>query len=322
VVDVIGSALKTAVGVPAAAYALAAIGLNVHYGYTGLLNFGQVAFMMVGAYGTAVTVTEGGPLWLGIIVGVGLAVVLGLVFGLPTLRLRADFLAITTIAAAEILRLLFRSSTFEPITRGVFGIQRFANSFYAINPIPEGQYGIGRFSFPARNLWPILVAWTAVAACTIFVRILMRTPWGRVLRGIRDDEDAVRSLGKDVFRFKLQSLILGGVVGSFAGMLLAIDTQAVNPDTYISGITFFAYTILVLGGAGTTLGPVVGAIVFWFILSLTDGLLTEYVPRSVLSLQAIASLRFALVGLALILLMAFRPQGMFGSREEAILGDR
>ena len=109
-VKILTDSLRAAVGVPAAAYALAAVGLNVQFGYTGLLNFGHVAFMMLGAYGTAVTVNEGGPLWLGLLVGMGAAALLGLLLGIPTLRLRADYLAIVTIAAAEILRLVARSN--------------------------------------------------------------------------------------------------------------------------------------------------------------------------------------------------------------------
>ena len=100
---------------------MAAIGLNLHFGYTGLLNFGQVAFLMIGAYGTAITVDQGGPLWLGFLVGVAAAVVLGLIFGLPTLRLRVEYLAIVTIAAGEVLRVLMRSGGEDSLTGGVFG---------------------------------------------------------------------------------------------------------------------------------------------------------------------------------------------------------
>src|SRR5687768_12673896 len=123
--DVFFRAVRASIGVEAAAYALAAAGLNVHFGYTGLLNFGQVGFMLVGAYGTAITVDQGGPLWLGILVGLGSAVVLALLLGLPTLRLRADYLAIVTIAVAEILRLVVRTqwAADNLKTRGVFGIQ-------------------------------------------------------------------------------------------------------------------------------------------------------------------------------------------------------
>ena len=326
IVKILMDSLRTAVGVPAAAYALAAVGLNVHFGYTGLLNFGQVAFMMVGAYGTAVTVKEGGPLWLGLLVGIGLAVLLGLLLGIPTLRLRADYLAIVTIATAEILRYVTRSNALEGLTGGVFGIQQFADPFYALNPIPVGRYGIGSFNFSNRQLWVILVGWLAVAATLLLLTVLLRSPWGRVLKAIREDEDAARSLGKNVFAYKIQSLVLGGVIGSLAGMLLAIDTQAVNPDTFVSILTFFAYTVLILGGPGRILAPVVGAVIFWFLLQFTDGLLRGALAAgwlgNVLEANDAAAIRFALVGLGLILLMVLRPQGILGSREELLTDER
>jgi neutral amino acid transport system permease protein len=317
--NIVYPAIRSAIGVPAAAYALSALGLNVHFGYTGLSNFGQVGFMLVGAYGTAITVDRGGPLWLGILVGIGAAVVLGLLLGLPTLRLRAGYLAIVTIATAEILRLLTRTRRLSGLTKGVFGIQRFAGDFYRINPIPDGRYGIGQISFSARNLWVILVGWGVVALVSLLLFLLVRSPWGRVLKSIREDEDAARSLGKSVFAYKLQSLVLGGVFGALAGILLAIDTQSVNPDTYLSVVTFFAYTVLILGGPAKVLGPVVGAVVFWFLLQLTDGILREGFNMSGGDVGAI---RFALVGLGLMLLMIFRPQGIIGTREGAVLDDR
>jgi neutral amino acid transport system permease protein len=317
--DILYPALRASVSVPAAAYALSATGLNVHFGYTGLLNFGQVGFMLMGAYGMAITVDQGGPLWLGIIVGILAAAALGLLLGLPTLRLRADYLAIVTIAVAEILRLLTRTRRLAGVTRGVFGIQQFANAFYRLNPFPDGRYGIGQVSFSARNLWVMTVGWSMVALASALVFVLMRSPWGRVLRSIREDEDAARSLGKPVFAYKLQSLVLGGIFGGLAGILLAIDTQSVNPDTYLAILTFFAYTVLVLGGPGTILGPTVGAVLFWFLLQLTDGILRVGLNMSGADVGAI---RFALVGLGLMLLMIFRPQGVVGKRDEAVLGDR
>jgi neutral amino acid transport system permease protein len=320
---VLADALRAAVGVPAAAYALAAVGLNVHFGYTGLLNFGHVGFMFMGAYGTAITVNEGGPLWLGAVVGVVGAVALGLVLGLPTLRLRADYLAIVTIAVAEILRLVARTRTAEPLTRGVFGIQRFADAFYDVNPIPRGRYGIGDLAFSHRQLWVIVVGWSAVALTSLLVALVVRSPWGRVLRSIREDEDAARSLGKNVCSYKLQSLVLGGVIGSLAGMLLAIDTQSVNPDTFLAVITFFAYTVLILGGPATVLGPVLGSVVFWFLIVGVDGLLREVVRAGWLGdavdTTDVAALRFSLVGLGLMLLMVFRPQGLLGDRRETLV---
>lgn len=325
---ILADALRAAVGVEAAAYALVAMGLNVHFGYTGLLNFGQVAFMLVGAYGVAVTVgTFGGPLLLGVLVGIALAILLALLLGIPTLRLRTDYFAITTIAAAEVLRLLTRSSALQPITKGVFGIQQFAGDFYALSPIPDGRYGIGRFSFSERGVWVIVVTWALVAVFAAVTSLVMRSPWGRVLRSIREDEDAARSLGKNVFGYKQQSLVLGGVMGALGGMMLAIANQAVTPETYNPLLTFYAYTIMILGGAARVYGPIIGSAIFWFLLAGLDSLLrsligTGAIPSAVLAPAEIGAVRLALVGLGLMALMVFRPQGMFGSKEEMLLDAR
>ena len=157
---ILSDAIRSGIGPIAAIYVIAAMGLNLHFGYTGLLNFGQVGFMLVGGYGLAITVaTWGGSMWLGVLVGLASAIVLALLLGLPTLRLRADYLAITTIAAGETLRLFYRSSWAEPTTGGVFGLQRFANDFYDLNPIPRGTYGFWTVKFSARDLWVMIIAW-------------------------------------------------------------------------------------------------------------------------------------------------------------------
>src|SRR5690606_6195162 len=122
-------------------YALAGIGLNVHFGYTGLLNFGQAAFVALGAYGTAVTVeTFDQSLYLGLLAGLVSAAVFALLLGVPTLRLRADYLAIVTIAAAESLRLILRSVTCTPTFGGSSGINNFTGTFYDLNPFNPGRY--------------------------------------------------------------------------------------------------------------------------------------------------------------------------------------
>ncbi len=324
IVTVLEDAVRVAIGPLAAAYALAAVGLNLQFGYTGLLNFGHVAFLMAGAYGTAITVDQGGPLWLGLLVGVAAAVALGLLFGLPTLRLRADYLAIVTIAAAEVLRIVIRGPGEDSLTRGVFGIQRFGNGFFDLNPFPDGEYGVGRISFTERGMWVLTVGWTLVAVFAALVVLLTRSPWGRVLRAIREDEDAARSLGKNVFAFKLQSLVIGGVIGALSGMLIAIDRQSVNPDSYLPVVTFAIYTVVIMGGPASRVGPIVGAVVYWFIIQFTDGFAREairakWIPKSVLDETDIGALRFALVGLGLMLLMIFRPQGILGKREEVLI---
>ncbi len=325
-VTIITDAIRASIGVPAAAYALAGVGLNVQFGYAGLLNFGHVAFLLVGAYGTAITVDNGGPLWLGVLVGMLCAAGLALLLGLPTLRLRADYLAIVTISVAEILRLVVRSRSLEDLTGGVFGIQGFANAFFDVNPVPVARYGFGSLVFSQRTLWVMIVGWGLVALTSLLVLLLTQSPWGRALRSIREDEDAARSLGKNVFGFKLQSLVIGGVIGGLAGILIAVDAQFVNTDYFQSAFTFFIYTALILGGAGRVLGPIVGAIIFWFVLQGTDSFLRQALDAgwfgSAFDPSDVAAIRFALVGLALMLLMIFRPQGILGSKEEMLVDGR
>ncbi len=314
---------RAAIGVPAAAYALSAMGLNLQFGYTGLLNFGHVASMMVGAYGMAITVDRGGSLWLGVIVGILLALILGLLLGIPTLRLRADYLAIVTIAAGEILRLIIRSSWAEPVTNGILGIQSFADEFFDLNPIPVGLYGLGRFRFDERTVWVMLLGWGLVALVTLFIWKLTRSPWGRTIRAIREDEDAALSLGKNVFGYKLQSLMVGGAIGALAGMFLAIDQQNVTPDSYIPLLTFYAFTIVILGGPGSLIGPITGSMIFWFLFVFLDGVMTGAILNDWFfgwfEATDIGPIRFALFGIGLMWLMIFRPQGLFGSHEEMLI---
>ena len=316
-------ASKAAIGVPAAAYAISSIGLNLQFGYTGLLNFGHVGFMLVGAYGTAMTVDAGGPLWLGVIVGLIAAALLGLLLGIPTLRLRADYLAIVTIAAGEILRLVVRSTALDSMFNSVIGFQAFANDFFNINPIPSGRYGFGRFSFDSRALWVLIVIWAVAIVGTLLIRRLVHSPWGRLIRAIREDEEAVQSLGKNVFWHKLQSLMIGGAFGGMAGILLAIDQQNVNPDFFIPLLTFYAYTIVVLGGPGTVWGPILGSVMFWFLFEFFEELFFDIVEAGwlggLVDVTDVGAIRFALFGLGLMVLMAFRPQGVFGSREEQLI---
>ncbi|MEU7833078.1 MULTISPECIES: branched-chain amino acid ABC transporter permease [unclassified Nonomuraea] len=319
-ITIISTTVKSAIGVETVLYALAAIGINIHFGYTGLLNFGQAAFMGVAGYGLAVTVTVLGlPFWIGIAVGLIAAVLLALLLGAPTLRLRADYLAIVTIAAAEIVRLVFRSVAFKSVFGGSDGQRGFSDGFYALNPFPEGEYGIGWFTFNHRILWIMLVGWVLVALSCGIVYLLMRSPWGRVLKAIREDEDAVRSLGKNVFSYKMQSLILGGVIGSLGGFVYGLAYASVQPDVFGTETTFFAYTIVILGGAARVLGPVVGSMIFWVLLVLVNGVLSEAVQAGYIPFMTsiqVGPVRYILVGLGLILLLIFRPQGIFGDKRE------
>ena len=325
--SVIDNSFSAAVGVDAVIYALAAIGLNVQFGYTGLLNFGQVGFAAVGAYGIAISVNYyGWPLWAGILLGLAAAVVLALLLGLPTLRLRADYLAIVTIAAGEIIRLVARSVTFNDYTGGSAGLSDFAQSFYDLNPYGAGRQSLGPIQLSSNDLWMVTVGWSVVLLMTLLVWSLMRSPWGRVLKAIREDEDAVRSLGKNAYWYKMQSLILGGLLGAVAGFAFAIAKTSVQPDNYSTDFTFFAYAALILGGAATTWGPVIGSIIFWFLLAFTDSLLRQLVsndllPDAIISGTQVGQVRFMLVGIGLVVLMVFRPQGIFGNKRELALDE-
>ncbi|NUR83613.1 MAG: branched-chain amino acid ABC transporter permease [Nonomuraea sp.] len=318
--------VKAAIGVETVYYALAAIGINIHFGYTGLLNFGQAAFMGVAGYGLAVMVTVAGmPFWIGIVVGLAAAVLLALVLGIPTLRLRADYLAIVTIAGAEIVRLIFRSVAFKSVFGGSDGQRGFSDGFYAMNPFSEGNYGIGSITFNNRTLWVLVVGWALVGISCLIVWALMRSPWGRVLKAIREDEDAVRALGKNVFSYKMQSLILGGVIGCLGGFIYGLAFASVQPDVFGTETTFFAYTIVILGGAARVFGPVIGSAIFWVLLVLVYGVLTEAVQAGYISFidtNQVGAIRYILVGLGLILLLIFRPQGIFGDKREIAIDAR
>jgi neutral amino acid transport system permease protein len=324
ILNVFTGALNTAIGPTAAVYALAAIGLNIHYGYTGLLNFGQVGFMLMGAWGLAASVSILGlPLWAGVLCGFAASAALALALGAPTLRLRADYLAISTIAAAEILRFVFRSNTMAPYSGGPFGIPSqvggsgFTATWNSLNPFPRGStYQFGPLSFTNTRLWTTIVAWTLVALAVLLVWALMRSPWGRVVKSIREDEDAARALGKNVFAHKMQSLVLGGMLGGLAGMVFVLGNAAFTSDTFLPQLTFYAYAVLILGGAGTVFGPVAGSIVFWFLIS---GIERALQASGVMPSGTIGPTRLLLVGLLLIVLMAFRPQGIFGNKEEMML---
>ena len=319
------NATLAATGPVAISYVISALGLNLQFGYTGLLNFGHVAFMMVGAYGTAITFEAVGSLWLAIPVGILTAVALGLLLGVPTLRLRADYLAITTIAAAEVLRLFIRSRVSASVTGGVLGIQGFAGEFFALTPFrSSGTYGFGPFLVTGRRLWVMLVGWVLAIVLILVVRKLINSPWGRLLRAIREDEDATRSLGKNTFARKLQALALGGGLAGVAGILIAIEQQNVHPDNFLPIVTFILYVIVILGGAGTVWGPLVGAMAFQFLFFFLDTMMRTAQANlswvnALLSQASAGQVRYVLVGLGLMALMTFRPQGILGRRREALV---
>lgn len=307
------------------AYAIATVGLAVHFGYGGLLNFGQAGFMALGAYGYAISILSFGfPWWGGILVGIGASIVFALLLGLPTLRLRADYLAIATIAAAEVLRLLFQSVIFDEYTNSADGLGGYHASFRDANPFPEGTYGFGPWTYNQDGLWIRVFGIALLAVCLLLVWLLMRSPWGRVVKGIREDEDAVRALGKNVFAYKMQVLVLGGVLGTLGGVVLSLPS-AVVPAVYLPSLTFFLWTILLLGGAATIFGPVLGSVLFWLIMAFLSVFLPGMAEQGLLfgatGIQA-GVLRFILVGVALMLIVIYRPQGILGNKKELTFNAR
>ena len=302
------------------AYVLCALGLAMHFGFTGLLNFGQAAFAAMGAYGYSIAVlTFGWDWWAAVLFGILGAVIFAVILGLPTLRLRADYLAIVTIAAAQAVYYALSASDFADVTGGSAGLHGFAESFYALNPFPAGRYNFGFTELSERGLFVSIVGWIVVILVAFFLVAITRSPWGRVLKGIREDEDAVSSLGKGVFALKMQSLIIGGVIAALGGIIFILAPENNSPSTWGTNFTFMIWTVLLLGGAATILGPILGGMTFFGLLMLTEGIMTALVDLGLipfLNTSQVAQIRYLLVGLALMLLVIFKPQGFLGNKKE------
>lgn len=323
--DLLLSILQTILSPTTAGIALAAIGLNIHFGFTGLMNFGQAGFMLVGAYGFGVSVVLGANFWVALLVALCAAVIFAVLLGVPTLRLRGDYLAIVTISAAEIIRMVVRMAALQDITGGPTGLpgSEYRHVFTALSPLPEGKTTILGLTYNNTGIddwWTRIVAWLLVGLVLLFTWLLMRSPWGRVLRGIREDEEAVRSLGKSAFRYKMQALILGGCMGALGGIVMALPS-AMQPDSMGRSMTFSLWTMVLLGGAATIFGPLLGTIVFFSVRILLVGVAGEFIPQSILTVQQTEQLAWALVGVALMLLVIFRPQGILGNKEELSFHD-
>ena len=301
------------------AFAMAALGLAIHFGFVGLLNFGIAGFMAVGAYGYAIsTLTFGFPWWAAFLASMAASALFAVILGIPTLQLRGDYLAIVTIAAAEIVRLLLLSTTWIETTGSADGLTAYANDFRSINPFPSGVYGFGPWSYTANQLWVLLFGLLILAVAVVLLWRLVRSPWGRVIKGIREDEDAVRALGKNVFAYKMQALIVGGIVAGLGGALYVLPSSA-NPMLFATSLTFFVWTALLLGGAATVFGPLLGAVIFWVLQAFLGSLLPAMADAGLLGALSSAqagALRFVLVGILLVVIVIVRPQGIVGDKRE------
>lgn len=292
------------VGVVFLLYTFILVGVNLQFGHTGLVNFGPVAFFAVGGYLTAMLAAEnpfagiglGMPWPVGLVVGIVGAVILGALLGLSTLRLRDDFLAIVTLAVAEIVHGLV--GTFESITGAGLGL----------GTVPRPIAGL---SGPGpRHLFATVFLLGALCLLAHgIVDRLVDSPYGRVLHAIRADERVTGTLGKNVFRYKLVVFVYGAALAGFAGGLYALYVGAVSPGFFTINVTVLVWVGMLIGGAGSNRG-VIGGLAILMTFQLLTRFLNERIPA--VTGDQFASIRLILVGLLLILVIRYRPEGIWG----------
>jgi branched-chain amino acid transport system permease protein len=258
-------------------------------------------------------VKSGVSFWLALLAGLGTAAAAAILVGLPSLRLRADYFAISTLAFSEIVRYI--ADNWDGLTGGNLGLFGYTDTWNDLSTRIDGW--LGHLGIAPHFLLPLLVVNLAVfLVLAAFVAVLVHSPWGRVLNAIREDEDAARALGKNTFAYKLQSLSIAAALAAISGYMLAINISILSPANFDPVITAYGYVIVILGGLGSYLGVVVGSFFLIFLLEST-----RYLELP-LSDARVASLRFVIVGLVLMALVIFRPQGLFGKREELTLRAR
>ena len=313
------------VGVIAGIYTIFALGLQVQYGVAGLVNLGQVAFMAIGAYTMAILVARyEWSLIPASIAAIGAAMLFAVVLGVPTLRLRADYLAMVTIAASEIVR--YMALNLNDITGGPAGTIALLGPAKLASYNGEWQEFLGWVRTTLGDITGggvspdgamLVIVWLAALVLLTATWLMVRSPWGRVLRAIREDEDAAQAMGKDTYRRKLQALVLGAAFGAVSGLFIAWQVAVFTPNDFRPTFTFYAYIIIILGGPTRVWAVPVGAILFGILFAGTRFL--DFWPLSELASGDRAFLRLFLIGFLLIALMTLRPQGIFGKKEELVL---
>lgn len=284
-----------AIAIFVAIFTLLTLGLNLQYGLTGLTNFGLVGFFGIGAYASAILTTQGYPVVAGFAAGAALAVIAAWPIGLVALRLRDDYFAIATLGFSEVVRVAIISE--KELTAGVQGIPGIPRLFAVLE---------------SRTWQPLLLLAVLVAAnlaVVLVMRRIARSPFGRVIGAIRDNEEAVRALGKDPARFKTQVLMVGAGLSAVAGSFYAHYVGYVTPDQITPLVTFQIWMAMILGGTGRISGAVLGTLL---LMLLIEGarFLPDLLPF--ISSTAMAELRVFVVGLALVLFTVYRPQGLMG----------
>ena len=292
--------------VTALCYGIICLGLNVQWGQTGLFNVGVAGFVAIGAYTSAILTTPdvdarlggfGLPIWLGWMAAPLVSGLAAAIIGAITLRLRADYLAITTFGIAIAIQLVALNA--ESITGGPFGIGFIPRAFggFEENPI-------------LFNLANLLLVGAVTIVIYVALERLVRSPWGRVLRAIREDETAAISLGKNANLFRLQAFALGSAIMGLAGAIQAHFIGFIAPENYLSAITFQVWAMLIIGGSGNNRGALLGAIMVWGLWSFTGAALSGVVPSDYQARAA--ALQIVFIGVVLAAVLVIRPRGLIG----------
>lgn len=284
-------------------YALLSMSLNVQWGYTGLINFSVAAFFGVGAYTAAILASGDSPVTggagalavpvVGILAGAVVGGLLAVAIGVPTLSLRDDYLAIATLGLAEVVRIVIKNQpNLTGGTRGLIGMPPL------VGGVPEAALEA------AVAVGLAVVVW-------LFVRRIHRAPWGRVQRVIRTDEQLASALGKNTFRLRMESFVLGGMIAAIAGVLFVHINDTLFPSSLDPIRTFYVWVAVILGGSGSDRGAVIGGVVIVTIIEGTR-LFAGSVPLGA------GSVRLFAVGALIILIMTVRQQGLLPPQRELI----
>ena len=279
-------------------YCLLALGLNLQWGYTGLINFGHVGFFAIGAYTSALLTTKlAWPIPAGFLAALILAGASAYPLGLVSIRLRTDYLAIVTLGFSEVVRAVLVNERW--LTKGTQGLS------YIPRPFGQLPTGLSEIAYLA------LVLGVSGAAFWM-VRRLGRSPFGRTLEAIRENEEAAQSLGKYVASFKIRSFVIGAAIAGAAGALYAHYINYVVPEQFLPLVTFYVWMAVILGGSGSNRGAILGTLVLMLFLE-GSRFAKDFIPF--VSDVKLAALRFMAVGLGLILLLLYRPQGILGRKD-------